>query len=339
MAERLLRLDSIDDYLGAGERRFFSRGYQRARYGIRDLDANAAASGPQVTARVDVSYPSDWSTKDGVDQRPHLSTIDALVLAVQLAEVHLAAGQGLAAADRSAAVLRKAVLRAGGAPQEELTGIALAARLVEQRLADAGVLSVYDCTVGGFRVRCEIEHPVGRGAVAAPDGTGPEAVLGAAEHRFYGSGFTRRRHHIRSVSVDMDTLTARAAVHFDAEAGVAAHGVGGARQPSVELVDTFVVSLQLAQVLMYELDGLTRGASNTLWMMQTVLVAPPTPLPLPDRADLALPATVTLANARLLPLRGGTWRSVDIEGELAGITLRCMFAHELPAAAAAAVPA
>ncbi|WP_027346166.1 AvrD family protein [Hamadaea tsunoensis] len=325
MADGRLLLDSIDDYLGPGEKRFFSRGYQRSRYRVHGLAVDAAQ--PAVTGRVDVAYPADWSTKDGVDQRPHLSTIDALVLAVQLAEVHLALGQGLTPAERSAAVLRKAVIRAGGAPQEDLGGIELSARLVQRQDAYSG----YDCSVGGFRVRCEIGHPAAQsepGPAAGLDGFEP--VLGPAGDRFYGAGFTTRRHHIRAVDVDRASLTAHADVHFDAEPGVAGLGVGGARQPAVELVDAFVVSLQLAQVLMYELDGLSRGRSNTLWMMQTVLTAPADAVALPSPGD-RLPATVRLANTRVLPLRGGIWRSVDIHGELAGITLRAAFAHELPA--------
>ncbi len=336
MARDMLFLESIDDYLGPSEGRFFARGYQRAEYRVTRLACSAATDSPQVRARLDVRYPADWSSKNGVDQRPHLSTVDALVLAVQLAELHLAVGNGLTAAERSAAVLRRAVLRAGGAPQEDLLDIPLSAQLARHEPSGSGELSVYRCAVGQLSVQCEIEHPGGTGEVGTHlDGTGLETTLGPATDRFYGSGFARRRHHVRAVQVDMASLTARAAVHFDTEPGTAVAGMGGARQPSVELVDAFVVCLQLAQVLMYELDSLSRAESNTLWMMQTVLTAPDSVVPLPQHADRALPATVELHNPRRLPLRGGMWRTVEIRGQLAGVALRSTFAHELPTSTAA----
>jgi hypothetical protein len=80
---------------------------------------------------------------------------------------------------------------------------------------------------------------------------------------------------------------------------------------------------------MYELDSLTRESSNTLWMMQTVLEAPAVPQPLTE-PDLPLPVRTAITGKRLLPLRGGTWRSVELSGELAGISMRASFAHELP---------
>jgi avirulence D protein (AvrD) len=344
LADTRLLLRSIDDYLGPGENRFFARGYQRADYHVRDITvAPSPGSEPAVRALVDVGYPVDWSTKAGIDQRPHLSTVDALVLGVQLAELHLARGYGLTGAERAGARLRKAVLRAGGAPQQDLRGIQLSARLMKKERipgAASSLLSVYGCTVGNLRVRCEIEHPGGRGdAPGGPAPAGLDDALGPAERRYYGEGFKARRHHIQNVRVDREAHAARADVHFTQEADPATLGIGGDAQPSVAFVDAFVVNLQLVQVLLYELDSLSRADSNTLWMMQTVLEAAAEPPAFPDRPDLTAAATASLTDKRLLPLRGGIWRSVDIAAGLAGIGIRCGFAHELPERAAAAVAA
>lgn len=326
MADSMLLLASIDDYLGPGETRFFSRGYQRAEYRVREVAVTPAQT-PQVQGRMDVGYPADWSRKAGVDQRPHLSTVDALVLGVQLAELHLAHTFGLTEPERAVARLRKVVLRAGGAPQENLVGIQLSARLVESADVPAGLVSIYDCRVGSLRARCEIEHPVGA-AVESSATYGSFDALGPG--RFYGDGFKTRRHHIRDVRVDTDASIARAHVHFTPETTPGMRGIDGELQPAVTFVDAFVVSLQLVQVLLYELDSLTRADSNTLWMMQTILEAPASVSLFPDRPDLALPAEAALTGKRLLHLRDGIWRSVDISSSLAGIGIRCSFAHELP---------
>ncbi|MFC7922605.1 AvrD family protein [Streptomyces cinereoruber] len=338
---RQILLKTIDDYLGPGETRFFSRGYQRAEYDVRDVVVTPAdAPDAGVRATVDVGYPADWSRKkDGTDLRPHLSTVDALVLAVQLAELHLAHGYGLDAAARTRMRLHKVVLRAGGAPQEELRDIPLAARLV--KTADRTghpdrYLTVHDCTVGNLRVRTEIEHEIVTRAVEEARHADLDRALGPGAHRFWGEGFKRRHHAISDVRVDMDALVAQADVHFAPEPEPAREGIEGAHQSSLSLVDVFVVNLQLVQILMYELDNVSRAESNTLWMMQTVLEAAPEPVELPDHPDRSRLARAELTGKRLLPLRGGTWRSVEVRAELAGVALRCGFAHELPPEAAAA---
>ena len=340
--EMLLR--SIDDYLGPAETRFFSRGYQRAQYDVRTVQVDPALEeGLRVTASADIHYPADWSRKrTDVDLRPHLSTVDALVLGVQMAEAHLAHAHGLDGAGRRAARLRKVVLRAGDAPQEELADVPLSASLVRSRPdadAEGGHRSLYDSTVGGLRVRCEIEHSSARGGADLP----PVAhatladALGGAESRFYGEGFKRRRHTIRDVVVGVEALTAQADARFTEEGGPAlGDGIEGATQPALSLIDAFVVNLQLAQVLMYELDSITRETSNTLWMMQTVLEAPRGHIRLPESSE-PLRARTGITGHRLLPLRGGSWRSVDLRGAVADISMRAAFAHELPEEAAAAV--
>jgi hypothetical protein len=129
--------------------------------------------------------------------------------------------------------------------------------------------------------------------------------------------------------VDPRTLKARAELGLEDSAGTPRQGVDGLVQPSLSAIDAFVSSLQLAQVLMYELDGVTRAESNTLWMLHTSLELPAVPRPVAERT----PVTCSIARKHLLPLRGATWRNVDIAGDCGGVSLRCSFAHELPASA------
>jgi len=88
----------IDDCLGDESTRFFGAGHRRARHTVRDVTVVPAGRGDgAVTATVDVTYPADWSKKvDGVDIRPHLSSIDTLLLGVQLCEAYLVQAMALA---------------------------------------------------------------------------------------------------------------------------------------------------------------------------------------------------------------------------------------------------
>jgi hypothetical protein len=227
-------------------------------------------------------------------------------------------------------------IRAGDAPQEELRGVELGATLLHNR-PEAGPddrrRSIYDCVVGALRVRCTIEHPAGPQVSREVTYGSLHDALGPGARRFYGEAFKLRRHSIEDVRVDVESLTADAAARFHTADGgqPATEGLDGGTQPSVSLIDCFVVNLQLAQVLMYELDSLRREDSKTLWMMQSVVTAADSPRPLTSVRPEPLAARTAIVGKRLLPLRGGTWRSVDLQCQLAGIEMRCAFAHELPA--------
>lgn len=318
MAGNRLLYSNIEDYLGPAATRFFGAGYRRARYQVE----NVVVAGEEVTASATVRYPVDWSRKsDDVDLRPHLSTIDTLVLGAQLAEVYLAGVHGLDEAARQRMWLRRVTLRAGMTPQEELTGLPA---ILRHRKTGPDGSSVVDCSIGTMRIQLEVSHPTGGQSVMGSYDTLAD-VLGPADDRYYGTGFARQAHSLTEVDADTAGLTASATVQLK-NGFTAKAGIEGGYQPSVSMVDCFVVNLQLAQVLMYELDSLSRGGSNTLWMMQTTLTAQR-----PSRAWPAEPiAKTAVTGSHLLPLRGKTWRNVDIVGELGGVSLRSSLAHELP---------
>lgn len=324
---------SIDDYLGPGETRFFASGYRRAHYQVTGVTVTAAdAAEPGAHATVSIRYPQDWSTKaERTDLRPHLSTVDMLVLGVQLSEAHLAHAYGLGSDLRRAMWLQKVTLRAGQVPQEDLTSMPGAAMLRSTTPVPGMTgeyLSVYECEIGVMRARCEIVHPLASRADGSRDYQSLDDALGPAQTRYYGEGFKYRRQLIEDVSVDMGELLAAATVRIEPVAEVAppADGIEGSFQPAASMIDCFVTSLQLGQVLLYELDSIPRARSSTLWMLRTVLEAgsPHRPCAGP------LTAEVAITGKHLLPLRGGTWRNVDFASSCGGIALRASFAHQIP---------
>ncbi|MEV6168051.1 AvrD family protein [Streptomyces sp. NPDC051954] len=320
---------SVDDHLGPAEQRFFGRGFRRVGYDIGELRLTRGADGTgRAASSVGVSYPADWSKKAaGTDLRPHFSTVDGLVVAAQLAEACLA---GLVA-DLRDGWLRRVRMTAGTSPQEELDRLPAEATLrrTDPLVGEPGrAVSLVDCTIGTMRVRCEIVHALPTGtAQDARTYSGLDALLGPAADRYFGTGFTTRRQLVRDVAVDHRALRADAALTVGHEDGAAvpASGLEGAHQPSVSMIDAFVTALQLAQIMLYDLDGMRRQDSNTLWMRQTTLTASR-----PDRPTEAIPVTTRLDEPGLLHMGGGTWRTLDVVAELAGLQVRSAVAHQLP---------
>ncbi|MFI1470007.1 AvrD family protein [Streptomyces wuyuanensis] len=345
----ILRLDNVSDYLGAPERRFFGEGYKRAQHRLTDLAVHTAPEdgpdagegAPLVTATAVVDYPADWSRKGSVDQKPHLSTIDVLLLGVRLTEALLGDHRGLTGAELRNSWIRRARIKAGAAPVEDgLSGFPVSARLGSEAASpDPGrTVSVVDARVGALTVRIELDHPdVRRGADAGTvhDGSGPEPgdVPGQPLRRPFGEGYRKRRQSIEHVVVGTGRDTAGAVVRLEArdEAAGPGEGTEGGHQPSAGLIDAFVVALQLGQVMLYELDQVDRADSHTLWMRSTLFEASTPHRPLAAQDGGPLPVTAELRNATVLRSRSGeTWRRADIVAELAGIGVVCSVAHRLP---------
>jgi hypothetical protein len=321
---------SIDDYLGPAEGRFFGSGYRRVGYRLQDLERgglDTAGIDPDLLARLAIDYPGDWSTKaTATALKPHLSTVDALVLGARIGALALAGLPDLDAASRRRAWLRRVDIRAGAKPVEEgLDALTVTATRAATTLTLDGpedALTTVDTRVGSMKVRCEFAHPLTPGGAEAPSLTDLAAETARGT---YGDAFATQRQTISDVRLDL--------AGSRAEAVVAVHpldtGDRPAAAPLVSMVDAFVVSLQLGQVLLYELDGVERGRSNNLWMRSTTLSADAPYRP----AVEPFPVAARLADARLLPRAGATWRTAVVVGDVLGVQTRCAVAHELPDAA------
>ncbi|MGP4113744.1 AvrD family protein [Streptomyces sp. 4N509B] len=318
---------TVDDFLGPGGKRFFATGYRRVEYHFGkvriSVDGEAAA---RVSTTLTLHYPSDWSKKSARGAiPPHLSTVDAVVVGAQLTELCLTQTFGLTPRQRARTWLAGITIRAGSTPDEALDDVAVTATLLGSTPGGDGLTrSVVETVVGRMRVRCEAVHdsaPARPGTVLL---AGPDDLLGPADSRYYGTGFTRGAHRVDDLSVDAAGMLATASVTLRASGATA--GIEGAHQPRATPVDCFVTGLQLGQVLLYELDAMGRGTSDTLWMRSTAIELPrPT-----GHAMVRLPLATRLRRPALVEMRGGVWRTADIVAELGALRFTCNVTHRLP---------
>jgi hypothetical protein len=331
---------SVDAYLGPGESRFFGEGFKRVRHELRGIAVFPAGNGEptRVDAVAGISFPANWSRKGDTAQRPHLSTIDVLVLGAQLAEVAVVHSRGLDATERRGMRLRQVRIRAGRRPAEEgLDEAPVSGRVVASYAADVPgtSLTIVACSIATLTVSCTVHHATGRPVGAAASFDSLEDALGDPALRTYGAAYKSVRQVIGDIDIAGDNLSATASVRFEPTKGGTSDRTGLDAGVIPSLVDVFVTGLQLGQVLLYRLDQLPRTKSNTLWMRRTVLKPGPAPTDQgqddhQDDEHVTTTATVTLENPHLLPVDGETWRSSDIIARVGGATMRCSVAHLLP---------
>lgn len=317
-------LPAIDDLLGPSASRFFGSGYRGTDPRLRSVVVRHDGAASRLEARGSISVVERWSTKGDVDQLPHLSTTDVLVLAVQAAEILLAAT--FSPAFLVDVVLRRVVVVAGKEPVEGAhQDFAVSARL-DDACRDRDV-SVH-AFVGTMTVEVTVHRPLAVAGRVDLTVASPDELLGDTARRVHGAGYASRSVDVREVAtVGHDEAHARLVATTLPGAVGQDLGIGATARPSLSFVEAFVATLQLAQVLLYELDHVPRADSSTLWMRRTVVES--------DGAALWLDAThpidVTLVQPRLVVLRGETWRCAQVRAVVgSSTTVHCDVAHRIP---------
>jgi hypothetical protein len=322
-----LLLRSADVYLGPPETRFFGGGYRRARHNLTTITVNSRPDGTgTISATAAVTYPENWSRKGTTNQPPHLSTVDVIALGEQVASLYLQGAYGISPSDPRVEALDSVRISAGSTPvEDQLVGFPVEATAVSTSCSTDPALTctTFDCTVANLRLVVSLRHP-GAGyrstTITAPDATELPRPHddSPGDLRPFASGWADRGNTATDLTVDRDTLTASAKAHFSPLPP-------WPPRPQDLIVDAFVVTLQVGQILLYELDGLDRADSNTLWMRQTEMRwTSPRPARIPEAT------TITISKARILDRGAERWRTADICGEVYGIAIRCAITHRLP---------
>ncbi|MDJ0396711.1 AvrD family protein [Rhodococcus sp. G-MC3] len=317
----------VDDALGPAATRFFGHGYRRVGYGFGAVECRYAAASETVETTLQLEYPSDWSKKKASRlQRPHLSSLDAIVVGVQIADAVLTHWFRLDSVDRSASWIREIHIKAGSAPQEDLAILHVTGTVIESTLTDSfWRASTIAVSIGSMHVRLDVVHPSGHRWIGSGNYHSLDALLGEASRRYYGTGFADRTHELLGVRVDTAEGSASGSVRFSQTMKPTLDGVEGRYQPAASPIDVFVANLQLGQVLLYELDGVGRSESNTLWMRSATITTTRAPIPLSN--DLFV--YTALQDSRILTIQGDQWRTATLVGALSGLNLTCKLTHKL----------
>lgn len=320
--------DDIDTILGPGEARFFANGFRKVGHGFDPIRLRALDGLPTADTLVKLTYPADWSAKPGLELRPHLSTIDAYVIAVQLADLILDRS-GVSPASRTGSFITSVRFDAGSTPQDVDLQVACQATLSAaptHRDPTSAWEWPFACAIGSIRIDLTLTCPEPPNPATPAEQLNIDDALGPAENRFYASGYRDRVHHINHpIITDHSSITAL--IGIDTPPGQNEWSdIEGALTGNVTILDCLLAQSQMSQALLYSLDGLTRNQANTMWMRHVRIAA--TQPNRPYREPFAATAAVT--GSRIVPLNGLQWRTATFQGNFHDITSTYKLASQLP---------
>jgi hypothetical protein len=318
------RFASIDTLLGEASTRFFGEGYRHITRSIRDVVVSSEP--PSVRATASIHYPKSWSTKRDRELRPHLSSIDAVSIAALLCDVFLRSVFADAEAAKSCWIERCA-LKSGKSATMDLDRVAATTTLVrtEPSSSPERYRSHFTSNVGSLVVELTINHPIAERRDVNREWSDIEDVLGDLGNHYYGAAFAASRLGLMDIELDdRHGLTAR----LDIDSPLASRqllGLGADYYPFVSQMTTIVGIAQLAQVLLYRIDGIERSQSNNLWMRKICLESTH-----PAPAGRGLRVATRAVKSSVLPIAGSPWRTADFVTSLPGIQGTYTLAHQLP---------
>jgi hypothetical protein len=290
-------MKSIDQILGDGRGRFFGHGYLKNTQIVSPEETVESGTNSGLTWRGGVQTAADWSIKDGVQQTPHLSTIDAVELSLQC--VRSMATMASKVAGDADTLIKSIQIVAGNAPVDgDLSDIDIHGQLHPQQ-DDTSTLSL---TIANMRVEIVLDPHMTDASNLEYPGKQPLSVSDILLH----------------VDTSLDDP-------------VMASGMAEPATPDSHSgwshSSCFVAALQLGQALLYRLDGIDRANSNTLWMKRASFER----LGSIPAFSNAQPIHVELRNVRRYNKPDGTWRRADIVGVIANRRVVCSVTHKLPA--------
>ncbi len=286
--------NNIDEFLGQRDGRYFGEGYLKSAQTIRNFELSGGLLGMRFTCFGEVNLPDIWSLKGNNQQKPHLSTIDVIELALDCLRkfrICMRLGDELASD-----LLHRMSIVAGKSPiEDDMDAIPITGQVTFDERGN----EVMSLRIGNMDVTLHIR---------------PES-----QRLSRGLAFSRKPVELGQVLLNADKMHASAIANsMPEEPGMA-----------WSLSASFACGLQLGQLLLYKLDKIDRAHSNTLWMKKTDIRFSD----LLPCAGSAQPIHVHLDDVLKYNKPDGEWRRANVCATFCNTQITCRVTHRLPSLA------
>lgn len=288
-----------DEFLGDKHTRYFGSGYINSSHEIFNLKIESDnIDNFKVFCLGRVTLPTMWSIKGESNQKPHLSTIDIIELSILTFNKFISEMCNKNICGKK--LIHKIDITAGKVPIEsdfdkiEIRGV------LKRFNLDLNILSL---NISNMTIQIYYHTDI--------------SVI---KFNHYGD-YLKSPLEINDVMINIDEMKATALVNNKR-----------ILKEHIEPWSTsclFAVGLQLGQILLYQLDLITRENSNTLWMKKTeIYFLSDTP-----NIDVSHPIFTRLENVKRYTKPDGDWRRADICSYIGNTKIICSVTHKLPLSA------
>jgi hypothetical protein len=302
----------IEDILGAKKDRYCSNGFRNVRYSF----ANIVFSDRILKGEISVDFSKKWSSKKNSQQMPHLGTAEYVSIAILMIELYLRLVMGFDSREIAVSWVKQMKLKS--MPKINRKKIQ-PFHICQQKEKDGQ--STFEILTGHMLTHVIIAHPQRHIHTINPYFNFADYLSGL--HRsFYYEGYKEVNHDVHNVQINSAGYEASGDIPIQ-PAGNKLNGIGSAYYPAMDIVSFILVSGQLIQALLYNLDNMRREDSGNMWLRRLYLRYP-SPL-----SPNNLTEHIRCETFKKIPFNGQIWRVADISIRMGTIEAMFNMTHQI----------
>jgi len=299
---------NISEFLGPKENRYFSNGYKAMEIFYEDI----TQIDESLITSIQVMTGSSWSKKNGKNMVPHLGTTEIISISAIMSQHLLERQMHLNSDEIERAWISRFKCKIRQRTDINQNQIPVSGKIILTESFNDFFQSQILVQIGTLRVTLYVCHP--------PAGSSNSSIKDTGSINLYYKGYKLRDHSINDVVLDSVNKTSSGTVTLY-EANVKKNGIG-AGYPGMMLTDFILVSGQLAQALLCNINGNIRENSNNMWLREVDILSE-----IPPKEKISK-SEVTFQNVDNVEVDNETWQYVIMTCSLCNMFLRAKLAQK-----------
>jgi hypothetical protein len=244
----------ISELLGPKENRYFSNGFKYMEILYGDFTQNDGS----LFTTIQVKSGSGWLKKNGKNLSPHLGTTEFIAIAAVMTQHLLEREKQLSNDEIEWSWISRFICKIRQCTEIDQHYIPISGKIEStESLADF-LQSKIQIQIGTLQIILFVCHP--------PAGSSSRNKKDVGSIDIYQKGYKLHDLSIYDVVLDRENKTSSGNVVLYEE-NIRKNGIGS-KYPGMILTDFILVTGQLAQALLYDLNGNDREKSNNMWLRE-----------------------------------------------------------------------
>ncbi|OFX57868.1 MAG: hypothetical protein A2066_04470 [Bacteroidetes bacterium GWB2_41_8] len=261
-----IKLKNAVQFLGDKRRRYFSSGYKKVNCKL----SNYQYSDGKLSALLKPDWGKKLSIKNSGKVALHIGSIEGALVAFRMLELFLACRYNLTAYQISACSIRKIEFRTRQCEQgiDLPFNVEVSDSFSEIEKIEVGIYS-FNILVGNFHFAIEVDLK----ALVVPSEFSNEKFTRALlfwANQYYTLGYKSTYIDVVNLVLNLESRTVVGISKVRSSHAEGQSGLGICNRQGLTFIDFLSISGQLTQILLYQLENITREESNNMWVRSLI---------------------------------------------------------------------
>jgi hypothetical protein len=303
-------------FLGSKRKRYFASGFKKISCELGDFQL----SKERLTASLVLKRGKDCSVKKIGEVIPHLGSIESFTVAMRLLELYLSIQYNLSETEIAKSTIRSIDFKTKPIDHnyENVLGTHVSIREIvwENYYRAKGM---FDVVVDNFNFRIELNFENRNRSIGFPYDRFIQTIT-VNSNQYYNHGYKSTMIDIEKLKLNPKNCSLVAISKVKRPIEINETGIGTSYLDGLTFVDFLSISGQLTQILLYQLDNITREESNNMWVRSLYAEFDT------NASQSVVSSKAHLSQFNLVQMGGENWRTATVQlaiGSIKGFAKVC----------------